>query len=195
MDIKQSRHGTRTHFAFGEHALDYTHEDGSGSRSFSVPYTEISRDRQTLEVRNQWLRNVGILWLILGAGLTVFTWTGENPRPPSIWVYVGAVCYAIYWFRRTKFTIVPTDRGNIFVIDDQDGPRIVQEIESRRVGQLRAEYDFANDDESPEQQANRYKWLHGQGALTADELRQRLDLLERPVETQSAGLPSGHLLN
>lgn len=64
MEIKQSRNSNRTRFEFGEDELNYTLEDGSGSRSFSVQYTKITRDRQTLEERNQWLRNVGALWLI-----------------------------------------------------------------------------------------------------------------------------------
>lgn len=180
MEIKQSRNSNRTRFEFGEDELNYTLEDGSGSRSFSVQYTEITRDRQTLEERNQWLRNVGVLWLILGGGLTIYGLTGDTPRAPSIWLYVGAVCYAIYWFRRTKFTIMPTEKGNLFVIDGDDGTRIIQEIESRRADQFRREYDFFNADESPEQQANRFKWLCREGALTEEEFQQRMVMIETP---------------
>src|SRR3546814_13376254 len=80
MEIRQQKHSNKIRFAFGEEALDYSLEDSSGSRSYSVPYTDISRDRQTLVERNQWLGHVGLLWLLLGAGLTAFSFLGVGGR-------------------------------------------------------------------------------------------------------------------
>src|SRR3546814_11021998 len=48
MEIRQKKNSNKIRFVFGEEALDYSLEDSSGSRSYSVPYTDISRDRQTL---------------------------------------------------------------------------------------------------------------------------------------------------
>jgi hypothetical protein len=90
VEIKQSRHSNRIRYVFGEDEVQYSLQDGSGSRSFSVQYTEISRDRQVLEERNQWLRNVGLLWLLLGAGVTVASFLGEGPAKLSFWVCLGA---------------------------------------------------------------------------------------------------------
>src|SRR3546814_2055223 len=77
MEIRQKKNSNKIRFVFGEEALDYSIEDSSGSRSYSVPYTDISRDRQTLVERNQWLGNVGMLWLLLGAGLRSEEHTSE----------------------------------------------------------------------------------------------------------------------
>src|SRR3546814_16752851 len=77
MEIRQKKNSNKIRFVFGEEALDYSLEDSSGSRSYSVPYTDISRDRQTLVERNQWLGNVGMLWLLLGAGRTIFSFPGD----------------------------------------------------------------------------------------------------------------------
>lgn len=178
MEMKQQKNSNKIRFAFGEDALDYSIEDGSGSRSFSVPYTEISRDRQMLVERNQWLGNVGLLWLVLGAGLTAFSFIGEEGPKISVWLWVGAACYAIYRFRTTRFTIVPTDKGNLCVIDDADGQRVLQAIESHRVRQFRSEYDFMPDGETPEQCRARFKWLHKEGALSDEELKQRLTMVD-----------------
>ena len=60
MEIKHSRNSNRIRYVFGEDELQYSLEDTSGSRSFSVAYTDISRDRQTLVKRNQWFGNVGL---------------------------------------------------------------------------------------------------------------------------------------
>lgn len=67
-----------------------------------------------------------------------------------------------------------SDRGDLLVIDDEDGPRILREIDSRRVDYLRREYDFLPQDESPEQHRKRFRWLHREGALSDEELRQRM---------------------
>lgn len=174
MEIRQQKNSNKIRFAFGEDALDYSIEDGSGSRSYSVAYTEISRDRQTLVERNEWLGNVGMLWLLLGAGLTAFSFMGDGGPKVSIWLWIGAACYAAYRFRTTRFIIVPSDKGNLCVIDDADGQRILAEIESRRAQQFRSEYDFIPEGDSPEQHRARFKWLHKEGALSDDELRQRM---------------------
>jgi hypothetical protein len=55
MEIRQRRNSNRIRYVFGEDEVQYSLEDTSGSRSFSVAYTDISRDRQTLVERNQWL--------------------------------------------------------------------------------------------------------------------------------------------
>lgn len=66
MEIQQRRNSNRIAYVFGDDEVQYSLQDSSGSRSFSVPYLSISRDRQTLVERNQWFRNVGLLWLALG---------------------------------------------------------------------------------------------------------------------------------
>ena len=103
---------------------------------------------------------------------------------------VGAACYAAYRYRTTRFTIVPTDKGNLCVIDDADGQRILAEIESRRAQQYRSEYDFMPEGDSPEQLRGRFKWLHKEGVLSDDELRQRMvtvDALD-PARVEQGGL-------
>ena len=183
MEIKQSRNSNRIRYVFGEDELQYILEDTSGSRSFSVAYTDISRDRQTLVERNQWLGNVGLLWLALGAVLTVVSFFGEKGSI-SFWIWIGAGCYAVYRLRTTRFTIVPSEKGNLLVIDDEEGKRILNEIESRRAAQFKAEYDFMPESDTPEQLRGRFKWLHREGVLTDEELKARLVMVDA---TDSAG--------
>lgn len=147
MEIWQRRNSNRIRYVFGEDALQYQWEDGSGCRSFSVPYTDISRDRQTLTERNAWLRNVGLLWLAIGAVTTAITWFDAGELKASIWLLIGAGCYVAYRLRSTGFKLVPSEKGNLRVIDGEDGRRILAEIESRRVAQFRREYDFMPEGE------------------------------------------------
>src|SRR3546814_3552460 len=174
MKYSQRKHTDVTRFAVCDEALAYIREDTSCSRSYSVPYTDISLDLHTLVGRNPWLGNVGLLWLLLGAGLTAFSFMGDGGPRVSVWFWVGAACYAAYRYRTTRFTIVPTDKGNLCVIDDADGQRILEQIELHRARQFRSEYDFMPEGDSPEQLRGRFKWLHKDGALSDEELRQRM---------------------
>ncbi|KAF1720938.1 hypothetical protein [Pseudoxanthomonas wuyuanensis] len=195
VEIRQKRNSNRIDFKFGEEELEYRIEDSSGSRSFSVPYLGISRDRQTFEERNQWLGNVGLLWIALGVVLTAASYFGEGPFRLSFWVWVGIGCYAFYHFRRTRFTILPSEKGNLCVIDDAEGPRVIAEIERRRVAVLRENYDFVAADESAEQRVRRYRFLHQEGALSDDELAERLSMIEEPSSVEPAPSTPRQLLN
>ncbi|WP_454831282.1 hypothetical protein [Pseudoxanthomonas wuyuanensis] len=201
MEISQKRHSNRIRFRFGDEELEYQLQDSSGSRAFSLPYVDVSRDRQTLEERNQWLRNAGLLWLALGLGLTAMSAFGDDPFRMSFWVWIGLACYGAYWLRRTRFVLLPSEKGNLFVIDDAEGTRIIQEIESRRAAQFLQRYDFINAEESPQQQQNRFRWLHREGALSDTELQQRLAMVATSEATTESGAGSAdsdasrHLLN
>lgn len=178
MEPKQKRNSNRTRYALGEDEVQYSLQDGSGSRSFSVEYTDISRDRQTLEERNEWLRNVGLLWILLGVAYTGMSWFNDSVLKLAFWVWVGAFCCTVYWFRRTSFIILPSDKGNLLVIDDATGAQIVQEIETRRATNFRKDYDGLRTHDDPEQQRRRFLWLHKEGALSDEKLQQRLGMLE-----------------
>lgn len=99
-------------------------------------------------------------------------------------------------FHTTRFILLPSDKGNLLVIDNPEGQRIVQEVESRRAQQLLRQYDFLDPDESPEQRRRRFTWLHREGALSEDELRQRLVDIEPPKPPgEPFGSEPGRVLN
>lgn len=177
VEFKQKRNSNQTRFHFGEDELAYTLTDKSGSNSFQVKYQEVSRIRDFLVERNSWLQNVGLLWIALGVVFTVLSFATDAPVM-SFWLPFGIGCVLFARFRTTRYTKIPTDRGTIYIIDDNEKVRIVDTLESRRVNQLRRWYDFLSPDEDPERQRKRYQWLHKEGALTHAELTQRLAALD-----------------
>lgn len=178
MEIKQKVQSYRTQYAFEESQLRYAWQDSSGSRSFSVGYGEISRDRQTLVERNAWLRNAGWLWVALGVVLTGIRYTESHSLVPSMWLLLGVGCLVAYRIRSVEFVIVPSEKGNLLVVKDGDGERILGEIESRRTAYFREEYDFFPESEDPEQLRRRFRWLHGEGVLSDEELAARLQRVD-----------------
>ncbi|HET9835540.1 MAG TPA: hypothetical protein VFP88_04265 [Rhodanobacteraceae bacterium] len=178
MEITQKSGSAKTRYVFNDERLEYAWSDRSGSRSFSVSYTEISRDRQTLTERSTWFRNVGLLWMGLGLIWILLSWSRNHGANGWFWFVLGAGCYAVYHFRVTRYVIIPCEKGNLLVIDDEDGKRLINEIETRRAAQFREEYDFFPESDSPEQLRKRFKWLHSEGALSDEEFKQRMDKVE-----------------
>jgi hypothetical protein len=190
MEITQKRHSTRTRYRFGEARVDYHVKDPSGEREFAVAYVDISRDRQKAVERNTWLRNAGYFWVALGALLTWLRFSDDKPGfPLSIWLVVGMGCIIAYHVRATRFIVLGSSKGNLYIVDDADGARILEQIETRRAAIMRAEYDFFPEGEAPERLRRRFTWLRDEGVLDDDEYKARLmlvDALGPPVEEPRA---------
>jgi hypothetical protein len=186
MEINQKHGSSRTRYLFHDDRVEYSWKDSGGSRAFSVPYTGISRDRESLTERNAWLRNAGILWIILGGVLlAIGLSSGDGPRG-LLWLVLGTGCVAMWWFHVARYVVLPSEKGNLLVIDDKEGQRILEQIESRRAAQFREEYDFFPEGDSPEQLRNRFKWLHREGALSDEELQRRLEQTQPPSANPDA---------
>lgn len=190
--IEQKRGSTRIRYLFHPDRVDYSWKGGGSSRTFSVEYTAISRDRETLTERNTWYRNLGMVWIALGALLAMSAITdgnGTTAASGSFWILLGVLSCAYYWRSFARYVILPCERGNLLVLDNESGKRIVAEIEERRAAQFRVEYDFFPDDASPEQLRNRFTWLRREGALSDEEYQERIGRVD--AMTLLSGIAQG----
>ena len=172
MEVQQRHGATRLRYRFDTDSVEYRVEDSSGSRTFNVAYTELSRDRQELLERNEWFRNAGMLWMLIGVVFTALSFGGERPAI-SLWFWIGLLCYLIFRLRTTRYTIIPSDKGNLLVIHNGDHDRIVKELEMRRADQFRREYDFVPDGDEPDNYRKRLDWLKREGALSDEDVEKR----------------------
>ena len=172
MEVQQRHGATRLRYRLDTDSVEYRVEDSSGSRTFNVAYTELSRDRQELLERNEWFRNAGMLWMLIGVVFTALSFGGERPAI-SLWFWIGLLCYLIFRLRTTHYTIIPSDKGNLLVIHNGDHDRIVKELEMRRADQFRREYDFVPDGDEPDNYRKRLDWLKREGALSDEDVEKR----------------------
>lgn len=198
MEIAQKRNSNRIRYVFEDDKLRYAIADGSGRREFSVRYDQISREMQSLEERSTWFRNAGALWLLLGLVLTTLDWSKFGRLDMSIWVPIGVICLSIYWLRVTRFLIFPSEQGNLLVIDNADGKRIVEELFRRRADYLRREYGVVRAGDTPDHLRGRLRWLHEEGALDERQLSERLEeveSLEARLQSATPLPPAGGVLH
>lgn len=184
--LEQKRAGAKTFFEFGEDSLRYGLDDGNASRTWTIEYAELSVERERFVERNTWWRNVGAIWVVLGAVLTAMDWTKTQVLGLSIWLPLGAACLVWYALRIRRFIVVPSPRANVLVIDDASAAAVLAEIDRRRAAQLRDRFDYLSPDESPEQQRHRVLWLQRQGSLDDHEVSARLLQIDLMAQSPSA---------
>ena len=75
--------------------------------------------------------------------------------------------------------------------------QLQEDLVQRRAAQFRGEYDFFPDGESPQQLRNRFNWLHREGALSEEELQDRLARIEAgdQVADVAIQIPENRTLN
>lgn len=177
----QAKAGTKTTFDFGVDELKYTVVDKTSSTTFKTPYTGLSNDHGFLVERNTWLMNVGLIWIALGLLTTGVKFAETRTVVPSLWLWLGLACAGWAWVRTIRYLKIPTEHGTILLIEDSQKGSLLAELEGRRRDQLRRWHDFIDASEDPARQRARFNWLHEEGALTAEELDERVDRLDRLV--------------
>ena len=183
--LEQKRFANRTRFEFGEQSFVYSLHTENSSRSLSIEYADLSAERQTLTERNGWWRNLGLVWMLLGVVFSVLNYVDQQSLSVSVWLWVGMVCYGVYWLRTVRYLIIPAERQNVFIIQDNKAEAIVAELERRRVAQLKQRYDYVSMHEHPEQQRNRIEWLRRNNVLDEHEASSRLLQIDTMVGVQA----------
>jgi len=115
--------------------------------------------------------------MLIGVVFTALSFGGERPAI-SLWFWIGLLCYLIFRLRTTRYTIIPSDKGNLLVIHNSDHDRIVNELahcssEQRRADQFRREYDFVPNGDEPDNYRKRLDWLKREGVLSDEDVEIR----------------------
>jgi hypothetical protein len=159
MKIEQKKFSTKTSFTFGDDGLTYEIRDRSGGTTFRTDYEDISFDTSFLEERNAWWRNVGWIWIVIGALGVLLSLRGAGRPALPIWLVLGVVFLIAYYWRRTSYTIYDCAKGRILIIRDDKHDQIVNELNSRRRACLRSRYATVDFGNAPEAEARRFAWM------------------------------------
>ena len=195
--IEQKRASTTIRYRFLPDQLHYSVKTPDLSREFSVNYIGVSRDRQTLAERKTSYRMLALFWVALGSvmiGVSVLTNNTAAIGTGSLWLILAAGSYAYYRRSLKQYVIVPTDSGNMLILESESGRKILAEIEQRRADSLREQYDFFPEGESPERLRERFKWLLSEDALNKQQYSERMDRVDAMqllagLSTREAGKP------
>ena len=170
MNITQRSYSTTITFDFEQDALTYTRADAYGSHSFQLPYGSIGMDPRMTSERNGTLFSGAILLSAWGLAQAAYTMI-RGDLLGAIFLLPGGLCFLLHAALKTNITSLSSDEGEIAIMHDGNFDRIISEIRERRKKQLLDWYgniDFGND---PEEEIQKFEWLHSQRLITSDQLQ------------------------
>ena len=189
MEIVQRRFMNKIWFKFEEQKLKYIIKDSNGRQTFTTLYEDISDDVREMDERNSWYRNVGIFWVMIGVLQVIATFHKYGQFRGSLWLTLGIVCFLVYGVAKTRYSILPSDGGNILIIQDSKHDDIMHEILNRRKDQLRSLYGEIDASNNPEKEIEKFKLLHKQDIISEDEMKEKIDQIIRMNEIKSNNKP------
>ena len=179
MEFKQKRFANFANFNFGEKLLTYRIKDNSGDVEFDVLYENIPHKNRKVFERNNWLRNVGLIWCAIGVVQIGLALSGYGALSGSgFWLLIGLGCLAFYRFTWNEYTVLDTEEGSIWIINDKQHDAILNTIEERRKEKLLAWYHTLEFNDDVENEIQTIDWLVKNKVLTADEGEARVSQLK-----------------
>lgn len=170
MKFAQKRLGTRIDLDFAATELTCSIRDKSGERDFTTDYAEIATGKRRVFDNKDWFRNVGVLWCIIGlASLGIDLYNNALGLWSGFWLVIGTGCLIYYAVSKSSFTLIDTQSGPIWILEDGQLQAIVSEIEKRRKERLYSLYGGIDLDADPNQEIGKIEWLVRQKVLTREE--------------------------
>lgn len=191
MEFIQSRMATKIDFKFEDDELVYAMKDNTSELSFDVAYEKIPKRSQVFHEKNLWLRNVGYIWVALGAGFTLYNIFVADIVRMSFWFWIGLGCLAFYKFTQSEYAYFDTEEGRVLVLKDGN----YQEIMSQIVGRRKEAYlDWFNrlEFENGDQIERALEYLVQEKVLTKAEASEKQELMIIPEEKRRIGFQSSN---
>lgn len=179
MQVIQKKGSNKHTFDFKEETVNFAYEDKTGSGDADFYYGDIPKKSSIRIEQNDWLKNVGYLWLVLGVfevGLSLYTESFSAGK--AFWVFLGVVCLICFYLTKVKYTIFQADKGSIYVIQGKDHEKIIEEIMTRRNHQLLNWYGNINFENDLEKEKSKFKWLFEQGVISNEDLDIKIAQIE-----------------
>lgn len=194
MEIVQRKKSNKHTFTFKDDHFNFAYEDKSGSDDTDMNYADFPQKSSIRIEQNEWLRNVGYLWCALGVFQIVYAFYSETAiSGKGFWIMIGLACVAWAHFSKVTYSVFKAERGNIFVIQDSNHDKIINELNSRRKSQLLNWYGAVNPENELAQEIGKFKWLVEQGVISKEESDQKIAQAEL-LNKQNDGL-TGERLN
>ena len=179
MVVIQKKGSTKLTFTFHKDYLNFAYDEKTGSGDIDVNYANIPIKTSIVKEMNEWLRNVGILWVIIGTLQILRAFhLGLPMSTRGFWLFVGMGCVGWAYLSKKIFTIFKTENGNFFVLQNKDHDEIIFKLQSRRKKQLfqwYGEIDFENDIEN---EIGKFRWLESQGVISQEEAENKIKQIE-----------------
>ena len=179
MEIVQKKLSNKHTFTFEENSFNFAFEDQNGSDDVDMAYAHFPQKSSVTIEQNHWLRNVGVIWCIIGLLQLGFSFSADGPLTvKTFWLMIGVLCLLWYRYSKVVYSVFKNEHGNVFVIQGPDHDRVIEEINTRRKQQLLDWYGEINFENDLENEIGKFKWLSTEKVLTQAEAEQKISEVE-----------------
>ncbi len=185
MEFIQKKKSNKHTFTLHDEYFNFAYEDKSGSGDVDLNYGDFPQKSSVRIEQNEWLRNVGYLWMALGAlqlGLAIASDASLSGK--GFWLFLGALCVAWAHFSTVRYSVFHADGGSVFVIQDKQHDQIIEQLNTRRKAQLLRWYGEINAENDLQREIEKFKWLAQQKVMSVEESEQKIaqvELLQKDV--------------
>jgi len=175
MEFTQKKLSNKSTFTFQDDYFNFACEDKSGATDYDIHYGDVPQKSSLLIEQNEWLRNVGLLWIAIGLfefGYALYA--GNSLSGKGFWFFIGICCTTWALFTKVKYTVFKCQEGSVYVIRNKQHDEIIAEITRRRKAQLLQWYGEVNPDNDLENEIKKFKWLVEQGAMSVEASEQKI---------------------
>lgn len=179
MEFVQKKGSTKHTFTFNDDFFNFSYKDKSGSGDTDFNYGDLPRKSSLKIEENEWARNVGYLWCLLGVSYSIYdSYILETLKIDFLLISLGLGCLLWAFLTKISYTVWQTERGNIFVIKDKKHDDVIDELNTRRKKQLLSWYGDINPDNELENEIDKFKWLVKENVMSDEEARVKIAEVE-----------------
>ncbi len=176
MEIVQKKGKNKYTYSFGQDKLNYAYEEKSGKGDIDLYYGNLSKKTSEYIEQNEWLRNVGILWMVIGIFQSAYgSFTREAFHLDPMWLLIGSACLIWAIITKVTYTVYKTEEANLYIIRDKQHDVIVDELINRRKEQLLSWYADINMENELTSEIDKFKLLAEQEVLSEEESKQKIE--------------------
>lgn len=185
---KQENIRTSVSFDFKKDELIFSLKDSSTNTVTAIPYLQITSESTDFTEKNDWYRNVGIIWIVIGAIFEIPALLNGTPKLP-IWSGLGLLMLLIYMATKKRYTILHTaTRSNIVILHDEQHNAIVKQIRDTRREKFKEKLGDINIHNDPELEKQKFEFLFKEDVISAQERDNAIAQIDKL--TNERGTPS-----
>jgi uncharacterized membrane protein YhdT len=158
-----------TSFVFKEDSVLFTYKTRNSDQTIEVPYGAITNRKSKFMEENEWLRNVGLLWLAIGFIFEIIPMLSNGAFHIPMWFTIGLACFLYAYTTKTNFTSIDSGNYNLIVMQDGSHDSIVEKIYEKKKDYLRKNLFSIDTSSTFDQELGKLQFLLDEEVISLEE--------------------------
>lgn len=192
ISFEQKKRTVRFTFKFLEDKILYSTDFAGSVSNYKINYTSITNSKSTVIDKNEWYRNVGVLWLLIGLIVEVLPALAGNSQG-FLWTFLGSMMLGVYRYNFISYSKFDSHPANLLIIKDKDHDEIYDAILEKRNKFVMSQYGAIDEKNDPTQEKERFRYLLEEEIITPELFEDRMKELDKRAKRNKLRSPMNFL--